>query len=87
MIEFSTIEALIMAYAPLVVTILGIVFSFIKIVAAIKNIRADNKLNNEEKDKQIQDIKNDLQAVVNQNYNLKKQINELLTKLDNVKRE
>ena len=44
MIEFSTIESLIMAYAPLVVTILGVVVAFLKMIANIKQIREDNKL-------------------------------------------
>lgn len=76
---FSDIETLIMAYAPLLVTIIGIITSFIKMISVLK---ANKKENNE----QINGIKNELQEVVNQNYNLKKQINELLTKIDHVDR-
>lgn len=76
---FSNIETLIMAYAPLLVTIIGIVTSFIKMISVLK---ANKKENNE----QISNIKNELQEVVNQNYALKKQLNELLTKIDHVDR-
>ena len=76
---FSDIETLIMAYAPLLVTIIGIVASFIKMISVLK---ANKKKSNE----QITEIKGELQEVVNQNYALKKQLNELLTKIDHVDR-
>lgn len=87
MIEFSTIESLIMAYAPLVVTILGIVVAFLKLVANIKQIREDNKLSNEEKDKEITQLKAEMSGLLQQNYELQKTLKELLTKIDRVKRE
>ena len=76
---FSDIETLIMAYAPLLVTIIGIITSFIKMISVLK---ASKKESNE----QITAIKGELQEVVNQNYALKKQLNELLTKIDHVDR-
>ena len=87
MIEFSTIESLIMAYAPLVVTILGIVVAFLKMIANIKQIREDNKLSNEEKDKEITQLKAEMSGLLQQNYELQKTLKELLTKIDKVKRE
>ena len=87
MIEFSTIESLIMAYAPLVVTILGIVVAFLKMIANIKAIREDNKLSNEEKDKEITQLKAEMSGLLQQNYELQKTLKELLTKIDKVKRE
>ena len=72
MIEFSTIESLIMAYAPLVVTILGIVVAFLKMIANIKKIREDNKLSNEEKDKEITQLKAEMSGLLQQNYELQK---------------
>ena len=87
MIEFSTIESLIMAYAPLVVTILGIVVAFLKMIANIKRIREDNKLSNEEKDKEITQLKAEMSGLLQQNYELQKTLKELLTKIDKVKRE
>ena len=86
MIEFSTVETLIMTYSPLLVTIIGIIVAFIKMVGAIKSIRKDNTKSNEEKTAQIESLRADMQNVVNQNYALKKQLNELLTKIDHVDR-
>ena len=76
---FSDIETLIMAYSPLLVTIIGIVTSFIKMISVLKT-------NKKENNEQITEIKGELQEVVNQNYALKKQLNELLTKIDHVDR-
>ena len=76
---FSDIETLIMAYAPLLVTIIGIVTWFIKMISVLK-------ANKKESNEQITEIKGELQEVVNQNYALKKQLNELLTKIDHVDR-
>lgn len=76
---FSDIETLIMAYAPLLVTIIGIVTSFIKMISVLK-------ANKKESNEKITEIKGELQEVVNQNYALKKQLNELLTKIDHVDR-
>ena len=76
---FSDIETLIMAYAPLLVTIIGIVTSFIKMISVLK-------ANKKESNEQITELKSELQEVVNQNYALKKQLNELLTKIDHVDR-
>lgn len=76
---FSDIETLIMAYSPLLVTIIGIVTSFIKMISVLK-------ANKKESNEKITEIKGELQEVVNQNYALKKQLNELLTKIDHVDR-
>lgn len=86
MIEFSTIETLIMAYAPLLVTIIGIIVAFLKMISVIKNLRKDTSKTNEEKAAEIRDLKNQMSGVINQNYELKKQLNELLTKIDHVQR-
>ena len=86
MIEFSTVETLIMTYSPLLVTIIGIIVAFIKMVGAIKDIKKDNKLSNDEKSAQIDSLKADMQNVVNQNYALKQQLKELLTKIDHIDR-
>ena len=86
MIEFSTVETLIMTYSPLLVTISGIIVAFIKMVGAIKSIKNDNKLSNDEKSAQIESLKGDMQNVVNQNYALKQQLKELLTKIDHIDR-
>ena len=80
MVEFSTIESLIMTYAPLLVTIIGIIISFIKMVAAIKSVKKANQ-------EQFEDLKAQYRTVLQDNANLRKNLNELITKIDKVKKE
>lgn len=80
MVEFSTIESLIMTYAPLLVTVIGIVVSFIKMVSAIKSVKKDNQ-------EQFEDLKAQYRTVLQDNANLRKNLNELITKIDKVKKE
>lgn len=84
--EFTAIEQLIMAYAPMLVTIIGIIISFLKMVAIIKQLKNDTKKSDAEKTETINALKAQFDMVVNQNYELKKQINELLTKIDRIER-
>ena len=84
--EFTVIEQLIMAYAPMLVTIIGIIISFLKMVAIIKQLKNDTKKSDAEKTETINALKAQFDMVVNQNYELKKQINELLTKIDRIER-
>ena len=86
MVEFSTVETLIMSYSPLLVSIIGIIIAFIKMVGAIEGIRKDNTKSNEEKSAEIESLKGDMQNLVNQNYALKQQLKELLTKIDHIDR-
>ena len=79
MVEFSTIESLIMTYAPLLVTIIGIIISFIKMVGAIKSVKKDNQ-------EQFEELKAQYRTVLQDNANLRKNINELLTKIDHINR-
>lgn len=80
MVEFSTIESLIMTYAPLLVTIIGIIISFVKMVATIKSVKKDNQ-------EQFEELKEQYRAVLQENANLRKNLNELITKIDKVKKE
>ena len=80
MVEFSTIESLIMTYAPLLVTIIGIIISFVKMVVAIKSVKKDNQ-------EQFEDLKAQYRTVLQDNANLRKNLNELITKIDKVKKE
>lgn len=84
--EFTAIEQLIMAYAPMLVTIIGIIISFLKMVSIIKQLKNDTKKSDAEKTETINTLKAQFDMVVNQNYELKKQINELLTKIDRIER-
>ena len=87
MIEFTAIETLIMAYSPLVATLVGIICAFCKMIKNIKQIRTDNILSNIEKKTQIQELKNDMKIVLQENYELKKALKEVLSKADNVRRD
>ena len=87
MIEFTTIETFIMVYSPLVVALIGIVCAFCKMIKNIKQIRTDNILSNVEKKVQIQELKNDMKIVLQENYELKKALKEVLCKFDNVRRD
>ena len=87
MIEFTAIETLIMAYSPLVATLVGIICAFCKMIKNIKQIRTDNMLSNVEKNAQIQDLKNDMKIVLQENYELKKALKEVLSKIDHVRRD
>ena len=87
MIEFTANETLIMAYSPLVVAIVGIICAFCKMIKHIKQIRIDNMRSNVEKNAQIQELKNDMKIILQENYELKKVIKELLSKIDNVRRD
>ena len=80
MVEFSTIESLIMTYAPLLVTVIGIIISFVKMVGAIKSVKKDNQ-------EQFDELKEQYRAVLQDNANLRKNLNELITKIDKVKKE
>lgn len=87
MLEFTAIESLIMAYAPLVVTIIGIVVAFLKMISIIKQLKKDTNKSDEEKTAEIKELKNNMQGLLDQNVCLKNQLNELLTKLDHIERK
>ena len=87
MIEFSAIETLIMAYSPLVATLVGVICAFCKMIKNIKQIRTDNILSNVEKSAQITELKNDMKMVLQENFELKKELKEVLSKIDHVRRD
>ena len=53
----------------------------------IKQIRTDNSISNAEKNAQIQELKNDMKIVLQENYELKKALKEVLSKIDHVRRD
>lgn len=87
MIEFTAIETLIMSYAPLIATLIGVICAFCKMIKNIKQIKTDNILSNAEKNAQIQELKNDMRIVLQENYELKKSLKEVLSKIDHVRRD
>ena len=77
---FGTIESLILTYAPLVLTVIGIVVAFCKMVKEIKSIK---QINQEEKDALLNQLKN----TIKENILLKKKMNEVLEKIDHIERK
>lgn len=87
MIELSTIESLVLAYAPGIVAFIGVIIAFCKLVRVINNIRLDNKLSNAKRDAEITSLKNDMKSVLNENYELKKTLREYMSKIDHIRRD
>lgn len=87
MIELSTIESLVLAYAPGIVAFIGVIIAFCKLVRVINNIRLDNKLSNAKRDAEITSLKNDIKSVLNENYELKKTLREYMSKIDHIRRD
>lgn len=88
----SEIYALIIAAAPAVASIIGI------IIAVVKDIKANTKNTTEVIDKfeevrqeifntkEYSELKTELKIAHQENYELKKKLNELLTKIDHIQR-
>ena len=87
------IYALILAAAPAITAIIGIIFAVIK---GIKNNQTTSKdiLDKFEEvreqvfnTKEYTELKEQLKIAYQENYELKKKINELLTKIDHIQRK
>lgn len=87
MIELSTIESLVLAYAPGLVAFIGVIIAFCKLIRVINNIRLDNKLSNAKRDAEMTSLKNDIKSVLNENYELKKTLREYMSKIDHIRRD
>ena len=81
------IEQLIISYAPLITLVLGFVASFFKVIKYISEIVRDNKLANEEKQAKITELTNEVTKLTNDNASLKLQLQELIDKIDKIKRK
>ena len=81
------IEQLIISYAPLVTLVLGFVASFFKVIKYISEIVKDNKLANEEKQSKITELTTEVTKLTNDNASLKLQLQELIDKIDKIKRK
>lgn len=78
----AQITDLILQLAPSVVTILTMVGIVLKVIFAFRDLRKqviDMKC--------IDDIKEQNRAIIQENYELKKKLNELLTKIDHIERK
>ena len=78
--NLSIIEQLIITYTPLLVALAGIITTFFKIMCVIKEMKTNTQKDSEEYKAQISQLNN-------QNAELKRQLNELLTKIDRIGRE
>ena len=82
----------IVAAAPSLTSIIGIIFAVLKGVKTSKATSADviNKFEEVRQEifntKEYSELKNQLTIVYQENYELKKKLNELLTKIDHIQR-
>lgn len=77
-----SVQEIIVAIAPYMVTII----TFIGVIARVLN--AFTKLKKEVVDlKALDEVKNQMKQVLQENYELKKKLNETMTKIDHVRRD
>lgn len=86
MIEFTAVETLIMTYAPMVATIIGIIIAFLKMIAVLRELRNDTKKSDEEKTAEIKELREQMNGLMKDNAQLRAQLSELLTLLDHKRR-
>ena len=90
---FGQIMSIVVAAAPALTAIIGIIFAVLKGIKTSKTTSADviNKFEEVRQEifntKQYSDLKDQLMIVQQENYELKKTINELLTKIDRIHRD
>ena len=85
--DLTFIENLIISYAPLVTTVIGFIVAFLKIVTYIGEITKDNKITNEEKQAKLNELITEVTKLTNDNASLKLQLQELIDKIDKIKRK
>lgn len=85
--DLTFIEQLIISYAPLITLVLGFVASFFKAMKYISEIVRDNKLANKEKQAKIEELTAEVTKLTNDNASLKLQLQELIDKIDKIKRK
>ena len=85
--DLTFIEQLIISYAPLITLVLGFVASFFKVIKYISEIVKDNKLAIEEKQAKITELTTEVTKLTNDNASLKLQLQELIDKIDKIKRK
>lgn len=92
MLELETIYAVIIAAAPALTAIIGIIFAVIKGIKTSKTTSADviDKFEEVRQEifntKEYSELKTQLMIAHQENYELKKKLNELLTKIDHIHR-
>lgn len=92
MLELEQIYAIIMAAAPALTSIIGIIFAVVKGIKTSKTTSTDviNKFEEVRQEifnaKEYSELKDQLKLAHQENYELKKKLNELLTKIDHIQR-
>lgn len=92
MLELEQIYAIIMAATPALTSIIGIIFAVVKGIKTSKTTSTDviNKFEEVRQEifntKEYSELKDQLKLAHQENYELKKKLNELLTKIDHIQR-
>lgn len=79
---FETVFLSIIAAAPSIVAIAGVIAAACKLLKSFKELKEEVT-----KTKEFEDLKDQLFIAHNENRELKKKLNELLTAMDRIKRE
>lgn len=74
------ITTYIISILPSLITIISVICMVVKIIKQFTSLREEVK-----NSKEMEDIKNQIQIVVQENYELKKQIKTLVNKIDKIK--
>ena len=85
--DLTFIEQLIISYAPLITTVIGFVVAFLKVASFIREMVKDTKTSNEEKQAKITELTTEVTKLINDNASLKIQLQELIDKIDKIKRK
>ena len=85
--DLTFIEQLIISYSPLVTTVIGFIVVFLKVASFIREMVKDTKTSNEEKQAKITELTTEVTKLINDNASLKLQLQELIDKIDKIKRK
>lgn len=85
--DLTFIEQLIISYAPLITTVIGFIVAFLKVATYIRELVKDTKTSNEEKQVKIEELTSEITLLTNDNAKLKIQLQELIDKIDKIKRK
>lgn len=78
----NNIQEIILMVAPSVITILSMIGVIAKVIASFRALKKDVV-----DMKEMREVKEMLKSVVEENYELKKQLNETMTMIDHVERK
>lgn len=86
-LELNNIITIIISYLPVIVAVMGEVLAFVATIKKYNSITANfSKIRDEIKDKtEMNELKEQIVNVLHENAELKKQLAELIQKIDKVK--